>query len=283
MPYQYTTFDGVDLPTYNPQTDLSSGAVDSALVDSIGGAFDVVGVGGLRLPRKATVTVNGVYVSDGPNYIVDHLGNFIVDHLGNFIVSGDAGADLRTQIDELYGKLGKRGRLYRTRFDDSSRQYKTARLLHVNHQRQLDDRLFKSTVTATFETTDAGWHENSLNIVTPSLIAGLTTFQVSMPGNCTVTDALLFFNATASVTSINVVGSGIDWTWNGTLASGDTLQIDCASQTIRAEGFDAYAYLTLNPNHTSSSWFPIAPGVNTYNVTANGTIDLEIFFHDQWI
>ena len=88
--YQIYEFDGVPLPLYNPEQDLSTGTVDSTLMASVGGTFDVWSAY-QRTPQKIKHTVSGIYAADDSLLLLkDHAGNQIVDHAGNRIMVATA-------------------------------------------------------------------------------------------------------------------------------------------------------------------------------------------------
>ena len=78
--YQIYEFDGVTLPIYNPDQDLSTGTVDSTLLASVGGTFDVWS-SVQRTPRMVKHAVNGIYAADDTLLLlVDHASFLHVDH-----------------------------------------------------------------------------------------------------------------------------------------------------------------------------------------------------------
>lgn len=279
--YQIYQFDGVTLPLYDQAQDLSTGAVGSSLVMSVGGAFDWAG-SRRRLPRRASPTISGQYAAemDG-DQLVESTGNPIIAAAGEYIVTHGARADLRAQVDALKAKVGVRGSLYRRRFDDESiSQFRTARLLEVREKGAIDERGVRAALDCVFEITGVGWRsaaQASVSLINNAL--------VEVAGTLPVRNATLTITASATITQVSVAcaAQGVAWTWAGSLAAGTSLVIDDEARTVTAAGVDAYSGFTLASGHTAEGWIDLAPGANALSVAVVGTASaISLAWWDVW-
>jgi len=261
MPYRVYLFANAQLPDVTPEDDLSTGEVESTLVDSVGGAFDYWAAGA-RLPRKHTITIRGKY-------------------------KGADFATLRAQIDTLKSWLGQRSNLHRRREEDSVDQTKTARLMKVLYSRKLDDVDRVAEITAVFESNKPNWYSEISASVTVSLSASVTVSVVT-GGIMAIYDGMITIHATGTITAIRITGTNsighMDFAWAGLMTSGQNLVIDSGAQTIRRDGTDEYTNVTIGVTHTVPGWFAFSPATtNTLTVTrtgGSGTIKVETY--DQW-
>jgi hypothetical protein len=285
MAYRLHRFDNVILPFYDPGPDFSQGPVDSSLLDSVGSAFDYYGTR-QRFPRKQTIQIQGTYLGER-SFFVDHNGNFFVDHSGNFFINGTAEGDLEAQVSALTAKLGQRGALFREHLRDATRlEWKTARLLAVSHPREQQDTSLLAKVTCVFETLMAAWRSESATTTSLGSGSGLRALIVPVSGNAAVNDAILAITAAATVTSIRVqhTGQGVDWTWAGSLTSGQVLTIDAGAQTVRIGSLtDAYSGLAYASGHTARGLLPLAPGTNPILVTTDANVSVALTHYNQWL
>lgn len=282
MPYVLTEFNDVPLPAGMAEDDFSTGEAESALIDSVNGAFDYFG-DRVRLPRRRTITQRGIYVGETA-YLVDDAGNYIVDESGNRIIAGSATAMLRAAVDAIKAQQGQRGPLWRRR-DDGALQWARARLLRVDYPRTVEDAGRVAHVDCTFETLDAGWRAATATTTAASVSAGATAgLVVPNAGIVSVPDAVFSAAATSgTVTSVRVQGQGIDWTWTGSLTTGQTLTVDAGAQTVRRGSADAYGGFARASGHTAAGWLPLAPGDNVLLVTvAGGNANITVTHYDQF-
>lgn len=284
MSYRLHRFEDALLPFYDPQPDMSQGPVESTLLDSVGGVYDYF-AGRQRLPRKQTIAIRGVFMGERA-YLVDHAGNRIVDHAGNYLINGTAQGDLQAKLEALAEMLGKRGRLYREYLRDSTRvEWKPARLLQVTHQREQQNTPLMAKIACVFETSQAAWRSAAATTTNLGSGSGVRALTVSVKGNVAVNDAILTITADATVTSIRVqhIDAGIDWTWSGTLSSGQTLAIDASAQTVRIGTSNAYSGLTYNAGHRARGLLPLVPGTNGLMITTNANASVTLTHYDQWL
>lgn len=285
--YQIYQFDGVDLPIYEPEQDLSTGAVDSTLLASVGGVFDVWS-GYQRTPRIVKHTVGGIYeATDGTLYLVDHSGNYLIDHSSNRIITATGTQYLRQQVDAIRAKHGVAGALYRRRWDDTTvTQWKTARLLAVQERSDLQHRITLAKVDCVFESAMANWRAAAATTASGTLVSGgQVGLLLTSSGNATIDDATITVTAAGAITSLQFVcvALGVDLRYTGSLASSNVLVIDCGTQTVTVDGVAAYAGFALGSGHTARGWLPLAPGSYALVVASNGAGTVAVSQYDQWV
>lgn len=280
--YEIYQFDGVDLPLYDKEHDLSTPVVPSMLAASVGGVYEVRTA--RRLPVSHSLVLTGVY-SGETTYWVDHAGNNIVDHNGNHLIFGNDRQMLRAQMDALTGKVGVRGNLWRRREDATTvRQWKTARLLKVNYKNTYRDRLVLAEMTATFESAMNAWRSQSQTVTQTNLSTGTAvTLDVTNGGTVSIYDASLVITASGNISSVTVTGPGINWTWAGMLTDGQTLTVDDAAQTVRRNSTDVYSGFIRNAGHTALGWLPLAAGSTVLRVLADGPGTVAVRHYNQWM
>ncbi len=284
MSYRLHRFNDALLPFYDPRPDMSQGPVESTLLDSVGGTFDYFGAR-QRLPRRQMISIDGLFVGER-SYIFDHAGNRVVDHAGNPLVNGTAQGDLQAHIEALTELLGRRGTLWRQYLKDASRlEWKQARLLQVTHQREQRDTTIMAKVACAFETLQAAWRSAALTTTSLGAGSGNRALTVNVRGNVTVNDATLVVTAAATVTSIRLRHGdlGVDWTWTGSLTSGQSLTINAGAQTVRIGSTNAYSGLTYNTAHRARGLLPMAPGTNAMMIEASANASVALTHYDQWL
>ncbi len=284
MAYRWTDFDDVPLPVGNLEQQHDIAPIESDLLDGIDGrVFSYRGTA-TKEARKQTIQVRGVYVG-ATAYLTDGAGNYIVDESGNRIIAGDAYAMLRSQVGALVAKRGAVGRLWRVRLDDGARQWLTARLLQIAYPRKRKDMGLVAELTCLFETAMIACRADDATTTAASVSAGATAgLAVPVGGDIAVHDAVFSAAATSgTVTSVRVQGAGIDWTWTGSLASGQTLTVDAGAQTVRRGSTNAYSGFARASGHTAAGWLPLAPGDNVLLVTVTGgNADISVTHYDQF-
>lgn len=283
MPYRIISFDGALLPTGKPLDDLSTGQVESTVVDSLASAFDFYG-STRRLPRRQLIEYTGIYA--GPAiYEVDDRGNRLVDGSGNSIIVTNTDYDsyLRIAVDHLKAHVGEKGILLRRREDDGAYQWKNARLLSVNHKRVNEDTDILIRVSCVFETIDPTWKsETATNTVQALAATATTNMTLTVSGEEEVTDSIITIAASSNVTQIEVKISTNQWLYfNGTILATKSLVIDCGAYTVKNDGVGAYANFFLLG--TIQAWLCLSPGSNTISfVTVGGPATATITHYDQW-
>lgn len=267
MPYRIYEFDGVALPDVLPEDDLSSGAVASSIVESVGGSFDWAG-SARRLPRRIVVPFAGAYGGGSGNvYLVAENGDRIIEVAGNPIIAGAEALLMRDAVDLLKAKIGVRGALHRQRESDGAVQWRLARLLSIGGTRTVEDVATIVKLTASFETLQAGWRS-----LAQSSVSLLGNALVEVAGNLPVRHAVLTITAAGTISAMRVVCAerGIDWTWTGTLATGASLVVDDEVQSIQNAGANAYSGFVLGAGHTAAGWLDLEPGSQSVSVSMAG-------------
>jgi hypothetical protein len=284
MSYRLHRFGDVNLPIYNIKSDFSQGQVESTLLDSVGGTFDYYGTR-RRLPRKQNIGFTGLYLGER-SYLVDHLGNRFVDHLGNPFITGSGTGGLLAQLEAIYGMLGKRDRLYRQYFDDSTRlEWKQARLLNIQHQRENEDTELTATLSFLWETNMIGWRSENATETELESGTGERSFSVQVDGTLDVYDAIITITATNTTSSIYLQNttSTAHWRWTGSLLAGNDLVIDCGTQTVFNNGTSAYTGIEYQASHLTRGIFPLYVGANSININSNAEVSVVISHYNQYI
>jgi len=285
--YQIYEFDGVALPIYNPEQDLSTGTVNSTLLASVGGTFDVWSAY-QRTPRMTKHAVGGIYAADDALLLlVDHAGNQIVDHAGNRIMVATDTQQVRGLVDALRAKVGVRGSLWRRRWDDTTvTQWKTARLLSVQEKSSLEQRTVAAQCDCVFESAMANWRDATVDTISGTLVAGgQVGLLLEDEGNATIEDSTITVTAAGTITSLQfaIAALGIDLRYTGTIGAGSVLTIDCGTQTVTVNGVAAYSGFSLGSGHTARSWLPLPPGPWAMLVGSDGAGTVASSHYDQWV
>jgi len=252
--YRLSEFDGVDLPKRMGSDDLSTGAVTGTLTPALGQVFDLAGAD-RRLPRVQQIQVSGLYsAQDG---------------------------DLRTQVTLLKALIGVRGQLWRRRDADGVRQWKTARLLSVSHEREAAD-VDVAELDASFETPMVGWRAETLKSVAQT--GTNFGFTVANNGTMPVDDAVVEIKSGGALSSVRITMSGgVDFLYSNSLPINSRILIDCGALTVRAaNGDDRYQYFSLGAGHTVGGWLPLAVGANSLSVAANANVTVTVKFYEQY-
>jgi hypothetical protein len=285
--YQIYEFDGVPLPIYDPEQDLSTGTVDSTLLASVGGTFDVWS-SYQRTPRMVKHAVGGVYVADDVLLLlVDHAGNQIVDHAGNRIMVATDTQHVRGQVDALRAKVGVRASLWRRRWDDTTvSQWKTARLLAVQEKSDLQHRTVAAQCDCVFESAMANWRDATIDTISGTLVSsGQVGLLLGSDGNATIEDSTINVTASGTISYLQftIATLGVDLRYAGTIGAGSVLTIDCGAQTVTLNGAAAYSGFSLGGGHSARSWLPLPPGTWAMLVGSNGAGTVQTSHYDQWV
>lgn len=269
MSWYLTDFGTVALPQRLPEDDAGAGTVDSTIVDSIAGAYDAYGTRP-QLQRKAQITHRGTYLGE-EGILVDDAGDFIVDGSDN-IYLGDAVTDLMSQRDGIAAMLGRRDSLWRQSVATGTRQWRTARLVGMEATDTVDNAKSVITVQTTYETVMDGWRAASATTTSTTTVANTAkALVVSVAGDAPVYDAVLTVaRNSGTITRVQVSNAEIDWTWTGSIGTGESLEVNAATQTVRESGISAYDGFVLNSTHEARSWLQLTPGETILLITTTG-------------
>ena len=256
MAYYLDEFDTQALPHGDSVDGLGTGAAPSSLVTVAGGVIDTYGADEI-VPL--------------PFHQIWHRGIY--------------SANVEANVNGLRALLGQRKKLFRIQESDSVQQWKWARLLSVIWDRNREQRSH-AEVDAIFEAV--GWWKATAPESPAPNVTDTGSLVWGNDGNAYVTDGIFTFAATSAATlTMTVVdtGNGINWTWVGAMASGESVVIDCGAFSVLNNEVDAYSGLTLNAGHTSNYWMVAAPGSNTWSVTlsAEPTGALSLTVYDSWV
>ena len=282
--YQIYQFQSVALPLYHPAQEHNV-SVASTLVPAIGGVADYFG-SRRRMPQVTQFAIKGMYAGDYYNLVTEG-GAYLSDESNNHLIAHSATAELRTQLDEIRALEGVRGTLYRKRWDDLAIQWKTARLLQVRRSTAVSERTIRAELECTFDAVDALWRHSTQTTASGTLASGGTvTLVVANTGDQPVEDAQLTITASGgTITSVTVVctAAGVSFTWAGSLASGSALVVDAGALTVRKDGVDSYSGFTLNSAHSARTWLPLAPGINSLQISSVGPGTASVAFYPQFL
>ena len=210
-------------------------------------------------------------------------------------VAGNRATMLLAQIDMLRQAVRKRGTLWRVRFPDGARQWKTARFLRMSQPQVTNDRLFKASVTCEFESAMTNWHAETATTFSKRVTDGTTrNMLVSNPG-ATAYDAVLTVTAvTGPIVNFTVnceeLGIALGFlptavTGHATgLLAGESFVMDAGRLIATLDGDDAYvAFGDLSGPHTAPGWLPIRRGNWAFELySEDGTADFELSFYPQF-
>lgn len=287
MPYTYTYFDDVELPIYNIEQDLSASSVPSARIDTINGAtIDYLGAT-TRSPQGQTIAVSGYYIEE-QSLIVDDLNNFVTDENGDRLITGLTGETLRAKTDALRNKLGQYKKLFRRDLEDSTLNWKMARLVTVQQPKKFEHRGVIQQVTAILETPQAYWKAAAISEAITAAAAGAYGIDVPNQGAVVTSDIIIEVTAVAAITSIrirrdDVSNNDTDFTWTGTLSIGETIIFDCGARTVKIGDTGVYSGFAYNIAHASDKWLTLYPGSNNIGMEINGQFSIVFGHYNQWI
>lgn len=211
---------------------------------------------------------------DLPGGVWDAYGDDAPPRRGSVLVAdcmltATAASGVQSQLDTWQSLIGERESLER-KGEDCSTHSVTARLINVEAPRSGGQNLLLP-IKLTFETADPHWRGATAS-ETVSLVTSTspTTMTVSNSGNYTINDPIITISAGATAITwlallVRSDTSGSWQTWincTGTIASGESLVIDCGALTVEDNGSDAYADFSLNDSHLIDSWCELAPGAN---------------------
>jgi hypothetical protein len=284
MTHVLTYFDEVPLPEAMTEDDLSTGIVDSGLVDSIGSAYNYFGAT-QRYPRRQQISHKGLYEGEVGYRVVDNGDERVVSGGDYRVTAPSKLADLHGKVTDLKSKIGVWGQLWRKRLADDVLTWKRARLLHVEQVGTIDEADAVSEVGSLFETLDVGWR-SAAAITTSVSATAIVPHALIVPnaGSIPISDAILRVARTSgTITQVSITGTGIDIAWSGSIGASQTLVIDAGQQTALIDSTDQYSGLTFNAGHAGLEWLPLTVGTNILLVTVTGgnaTVSIE--HYNQW-
>ena len=249
----------------------------------------------------ALIALTGGEVYDG--YQGDQAPEASTDLVTSFEIIASTATAVQTQRDAIRALRGTYARLW-AHFPDNTDRWVWARLAKPKMERRWEY-VYYQPVELTFEVARPGWNGGGHG---PSwaldageyLDSGLfldyddvitldgtpKSATIVNGGNRMQNEIILVVRAAGNpIDTIRFVCGPCDWTFNGTVAAGKTLTIDCRTRSIRNDGVDAYTLLDLNAGQTVADWCQLEPGNNaatiTYNCAGNAT-RVDLAYYDGW-
>lgn len=240
---RYTTFEGEDLPTANPQHEVGTVGSRKRYIRTMGGFLDVLNTGRSRPDLPHTVRVLGT-------------------------VTGTQ-VQIEDTIDRFRALRGTRGTLERMS-EGAALSYATAVLEQVETTRTTD--LDTAQVMSLRFLVETLWRGDWPNSSTTTLNTSPKAITLENDGNADVEDAVLTITAgSADITNVRVqCSSGSSFTYSGTIAAGKSLVVDAGDWTVLNDGYDAQDDFALDATHTTETWFVLDAKSNTVTVTLTG-------------
>jgi len=263
MAYWYTKFGTTTIGQVSPVHDISLPSRAQG-IETIGGAVDEYGseVAPVAIPYRVTVH-----------------GEEIANTLGT----------IASKVATIRALMGKRDKLYRKVDGTSDTQWADARLIDMAMNRDGSQQL-AVPYTLSFLVYSPVWSGTS--VVTSAALGTepATVLEVYNGGNAQVRNPIITITAaTNAITNVTLTANDeTSISWAGTLASAKDLVIDCGAQTIRNDGADAYAGVTLNSGHTVAYWVGLgATATTTLTITRTaGGSDVvgkvKVSYYEGW-
>ena len=233
---------------------------------------------GAEVPSDVAATAGGSHFAYGSGIVP--LGVHRINHRGIYFT------DVKTSVNNFFGLLGQRKKLWRKQDGEATYQWKHARLLRCQWDRDVSQSQHAEVISE-FEAVGYWKSATAENVV---LNDG--TLQPVGGGDAPVYDAVLTFKAgSVPMTSASMADteSGIKWEWEGSgdnaVAAEKSLTIDCGAFSVQNNGVNAYSSFVLNNDHASDYWCAILPGdVNNFTATAGGSVEqIKIEWYDSWV
>lgn len=229
----------------------------------------------------AEVATDAAAVAGGVHWA---LGDEVAEQRTHTIQhTGIYSSSVESNVNALFGLVGRRDWLYR--YEDSSGDLhrKKARLLTCDWRRDVKQRSH-AQITSTFQAA-GNWEDDSQSSASRSTTG---TLNLTTAGLAYVWNATAEFTASSTTTHtfrLQESGTGIDWQWSGSITSGQTVIIDAGAYAVTNNGADAYSGLTVNSGHTARRWLILPPNATTeftFTLSA-GAGTFYVKWYDQWL
>lgn len=275
-----THFGTLPLPQYDVQWNAGPApAAEQAVALVGGGAYDPYGT--------------GVSPQRYPNQI-----RYQCSVVGPQVASG------LTQVNALKALIGTKAKLWRTEVDGIGRKWAYARLIDVDDTMRARMPMWIAPMTLTFNQLGR-WHgkrhqkrwrfddgyrfDDSMAFDSDEqtvLASSPLTVVVDNDGNQAVSDVVIYVTAAiAPITKLEISMGDQNFYFQGSLAVGDVLMIDCGAKRITNDGLPAWNNFYLTGNHKTAEWLTLQPGDNSVIVTTTGggtTSTIEFVLYDGW-
>lgn len=288
MGYWISRFGGVALPKYLPRHDNGAGpAADGFVALPDGSFYDAYGAS--RAPRAPTdIKVSLAAVAATPEALTALLRNLRALH--------------RT-----------RAKLWRTWATENGEalEWTWARLVDMPAEREADmERHLPLELTFrmlspdwygerhgvgwTFddgEYFDDGLYFDSADDTLFNLTSPIQVVTVPNNGHVKVNNVVITITAAGSpITAVEIEHNAFSLhhhlKYDGAIAVGQSLVIDCGAQSVKNNGVEDYANFSLDNDHESEEWFTLFQGdteVTVLRTGGNGSSTARFAYSDGWI
>jgi hypothetical protein len=275
-----TRFGGYIFPEYEAEDPLDTAPTERPFLELPDGAFDVVGT--------------------------DRAPGWLRRIAKRFLVIADTPEALEDALDDLRSLNGSRAKLYAARSNGDQRWAWAAceGIRYTKGSKSATDQV----VEALFALPYPGWNGNhhgpgwvlgqaGLEIgdghvlgeydVYP-LVAGANVLSIVNGGKRRATAVRLTLTAAGgTITAVDVACGAAHWAMDRipgfSLANGESLVVDAASQAVRKVGAEAFNYFDFGADHVGDAWLPLESGANAVSITLTGAGGTAAFtFWDSW-
>lgn len=265
MPHWITRFGSTDLSQISLRQREDLTVAGQLIPLPGGGVFDPDGEAQARIELPSTVTVDSEYLE----------------------TTAEA---FRTLLYGLRALIGVRALLYRSPDGgEANSESCMAKLRQVSQSRDANDVLVMG-VSLRFELVREVWsgtaHEETI-----TLDASPKSQDCDNDGNAIQRAIVITVTAAgAPITALEIenltTGHVSHISYDGSIAVGESLVIDCGAQTVRNDGDADYEHFALETDHAIDEWLRLAPGANTIRVTRTGgdnTSTCVLTYSDGWV
>ena len=261
MGYQYTQFGSTLIPQLDAEQDIGSGIAPAYLIPmDLGGGYDPKGTQRVYRPPRA-IAASGWIVAATPSA-------------------------LKTAYAAWLALVGTRASLFRLGDGDGSSQWATARLQEVRCKRTPIYSLAVQ-VELTFVLVSPCFYGTTPYNAQYTLDTNPRTCVVANAGDHPVLNAILSLMAGSSpITRVKIGVSGVtEIQWDGSLASGKILTINCGARSVVNDTTSEYKLLTRTANHKVAEWLRLNAGNTSVVVTLTGGSTNSVInfaYYDGW-
>ena len=264
MAYRYTTFGSLSIPQVGASHEISPARPPVYLIPlQTGGAFDPQGS---ETPRGGaqSIQVHGVLTAATP-------------------------AALATAYAAWAAALGTRATLTRVIATSGldREETATARLVAMQAVRTPGWATLQP-IDLAFAVSSACWKGAAHSVGPTALTTAPQTVTLANDGNKPVFDPVITITAAGTaITKVElaIVAVSCAIEWEGSVAAGEALVIDCGARSIKNDGDDAYSGFALASGHANRAWIELAAGNNSLVVTRTGgstSSTVAATYNDGW-
>ena len=282
--FTYTRFGTVYLPNGNNSEDVGTGGVNSGIVRTTDGFFDFRGTAPAP-PRPFAIAVARMLTGQ------------------DVIEFGDVYRELRAQE-------GTKARLWRTWLDNEAQEWRTATLLKIDSNRDMEDG-DTLPVTMRYEVAGLTWNgapwgkyaypATSNDLFDPEFVADsrrANVFNISASptvtavnaGNAMVREVVVDIAVSLVTTPMtkfqirNINAGNAGFELDIPITAGQTVRVDTGKKTVkRILPTAADYYYTFDQLGANELWLPLMPGANGLSVSLPsfvGTAEMVVSYYD---